>query len=170
MIRGAVGVLLVLSCGPAVSLAPQAHDVIRAPEPIDAGVLRGSACTTAAGRLIVALQAPEGPVFCAALLYRKGAERVDDPATRGLEGIEGYGLLAVRAAPYCEWMEAPDGGLDSGRSVAVDEVWGRLDPGFEYQGRLRNFYVRENGGLRVGRNQFLLEPGFFTALVPCQYP
>lgn len=161
--------LVLIACEPARGFDPALQEIVRAPEPIDAGILLGSACTTPNGRLIVSLESPTGPLFCAVLLYRKGADRVDDPATRGLVGIEGYGLIAVRAGAYCEWVQAPDGGLDFERSIAIDEIWGRLDPGSEYQGQLRNFYVRE-GGVRVGRNQFLLDPGFFTALVPCEYP
>ncbi len=165
--------LAIVCCACAVpdqEIATELKPVSRAPDSIDAGVLLGSACTTQAGKLVVWFQDPMGPPLCVVLLYRSGASRTEDPVARGLSGIAGYGLVQVRAGAFCEWVEASDGGLNFARSFAVDEIWGELEKGVEYEGRLQSFYVREGGAVRIGRNIFALDPGLFTATVPCQYP
>lgn len=84
--------------------------------------------------------------------------------------MSGYGLAQVRAGPFCEDIEAPDGGLEMERSIAVDEVWGGIDPAFEIDGRIQAFWVRDGGGVRVGRDRFWMIPGLAGSGDPCRYP
>lgn len=160
---------VVLSCcGPATAYDDRLREVIRGQDPVAAGLLEPRGCTSSTGKFLVNLQTPGvGAPFCGVLLFRKG-----EPSRQSfaLAGLDGYGLLASRGAAFCEDVEAPDGGLHLDRGVALDEVWGAIEPGFELDGRLRNFYVREDGGLRVGRLIYSLNPGFISANTNCAYP
>ncbi|MER2559917.1 MAG: hypothetical protein ABTQ32_04310 [Myxococcaceae bacterium] len=160
--------LVFSSCGAGLRYEDQLGPVVRGPEPIAAGRLEPGGCTSPTGKLLLNFQTPGvGSTFCGVLLFRKG-----EPARQAfaLTGLDGYGLLAARGAAFCEDLEAPDGGLHTDRGVALDEIWGTIEPGFELNGRLRNFTVREDAGLRVGRLVYDLNPGFISANNTCTYP